>query len=188
QKQAQKEIRIPLEANVYIVFDTVSADEMDILAEKLKLYPEQRYYRLPGLTYIRFTAFNDSRKSYRMDLWNSYFENDVGQKFPAISVQEYKQTFTSVAYRRFPPDDMFAFYITKEGKQEAGKKIYLNKYPAGKPIDLPPQSRGFQIIPYKKISSSARKYRWIYKPSAEESSEKSIPFYLCTEREDGKKC
>lgn len=185
-KKGEKQFpEFKLKESVILRLSAVTPEEIDNLAERLSIYSEQRYYRLPGLSYIKFRVINKSKENFSFNLFASRFRNDLKEEFPAIGLKEYESRFTSVAYSRFPPEKMYSFYVTREGKKKAGKEIYLDQIPPGDKVTLKPDSEGFQVVPYERLSIGARQYVFEWKDSG---FDLTVPFFYCTSRADAPSC
>lgn len=175
--------------------DLVSIQENDIdeLAEKLALYPGQKYYRLPGLNYFKFKISttrnlkpekNSESSKITFDLFESYFEDELGNRYKAVDYNSYKKIYTSTAYLRFDYDYMYSFYYIKEpGKDTLKDKFYTRRSRPGKNVELGRESDGWQIIPYQLFSEGSRKYTF-YLPLRTPDKTIEVKFYYRSKRAD----
>ena len=187
-KKPEKTMKIYEKNGVSILLITLEAEEIDTLAENLDLYSSQRYYRLPGLTYLKYQIENKSGKTIQFKLLESWFENELKQKFEALHEKEYVNFYTSTAYSRFDYMQIYSFFVTKrDDKEKNGKVFYYKRFSPNEKTELYDNSSGFQIVPYRLLSPGAR-YYLLTLSEVDPQNAVSIPFVYCTIREDMDRC
>lgn len=122
-------------------------EELEELAENLRLASASKYYRLPPLTYVKFEFENLSGSPWRLNFRDSYFETTVGTKFKVVDSKEYSLRFTSVVYDYFRYDAMYAGYITKREGQLPKESFWYEKKLLNEDLLVKPKESGFQIVP-----------------------------------------
>ncbi|MDH5720980.1 MAG: hypothetical protein OEZ13_10285 [Spirochaetia bacterium] len=172
---------------LFIYLESITGFEMEDLAERLNLYSKQKIYRLPGLSFFKFRAVNKSNKPIEVNLFELYFIDEFQKKYKALSLSEYYDRFTSVSYDKFNFDFMYSFYlIKKDGAEKSGKVFYFEKTLPENKVKIPPDSEGFQIVPFEFFSSGSRKYRLLFSENSPFKGEIEV-FYYGPIREDIKR-
>ena len=82
----------------------LEAEELDELAEKLGSYSNQRYYRLPGLRYLKFMIKYTGNKKTKLNLFSTYFIDEFEKKYAPFGIKDYRKNYTSSSYSRFDYD------------------------------------------------------------------------------------
>ena len=136
----------------YLSIEMVSADYLDYMADDLNLITEQRYYRLPGLSFFKVYAQNKGKTAINFYPYSLKIENEKSKTsyYPVLR-REYKEKFTSSAYQRFDYDRMYSFYITERDSQEKSLASAFQSILPEKTIKLEAGEAGSQIIPLQFI-------------------------------------
>ncbi len=156
-------------------------DELEELADDLKLSTVSKYHRLPPLTYLRFDFENRSALSWQLNLGAVRFT--VGQRtFGVVRAPEYAARFTSVAYEHFRYDAMFASYITRRGSARPAENFWFVKRAPHEVIEIGAHEAGFQVLPFEFIPPGVDELELHY--TVEGQAEKTLTVRLVTERGD----
>ena len=170
------------EPKINIIMDAFNPSQVDEMADALGLTTTQKYYRLPGLIYFRFQVEYMGDKEMEFSFFNTYFEDEMGNQYHAISEKEYKDTYTSIAYDRFPFDTMYAFYRFNGQIEDEHMQNILSSKPSEN-IHLKKGTVGMQLVPFTLFSSGSRKYTYkIQIPELEINKE--ITFFYRSQRDD----
>lgn len=171
---------------IKIVITSLDAEELDELAEKLGSYSNQRYYRLPGLRYLKFIVSYSGSKKTKLNLFSSYFIDEFGKKYAPFGIEEYQKTYTSSSYSVFDYNYIYSFYFTKKGEvKPEDDEFYVSKVLPEKDVVLQTATEGFQILPYELLSVGSRKY-WLHLEINDGETKIRYPFYYRAIRSDQK--
>lgn len=154
-------------------------EELDELAEDLKLATVTKYHRLPPLTYLRFDFENHTALPWQLHLAKTRFAA-ANRVFGVVNADEYAKRFTSVAYEHFRYDAMYAAYITKRKDQKPKEKFWFEKKLPHEVLELAAYEAGFQILPFEFIPPGVEELTLYY--TIEGSKEKKLAVRLVTER------
>lgn len=154
-------------------------EELEELAEDLKLATVSKYHRLPPLTYLRFNFENRSALGWQLNLGAVRFT--AGKRsFGVVKTADYTARFTSVAYEHFRYDAMFASYITRRGDGRPAENFWFAKRAPHEIIDLGANEAGFQVLPFEFIPPGIDELTLHY--TLEGQVEKTLTVKLVTER------
>lgn len=154
-------------------------EELEELADDLKLATASKYHRLPPLTYLRFDFENRTALSWQLDLASVRFT--AGQRsFGVVNAADYAARFTSVAYAHFRYDAMFASYITKRGAAKPADNFWFEKRAPHETIVVGANEAGFQVLPFEFIPPGVEELTLHYR--IEGQGEKLLSVRLVTER------
>lgn len=171
---------------IKIVITSLDAEELDELAEKLGSYSNQRYYRLPGLRYLKFIISYSGSKKTKLNLFSSYFIDEFGKKYAPFGIKEYQKTYTSSSYSVFDYNYIYSFYFTQKGEvKPEDDEFYVSKVLPEKDVVLQTATEGFQILPYELLSVGSRKY-WLHLDINDGETKIRYPFYYRAIRSDQK--
>ena len=179
---SKKSFNLYHDNNIKIDIKIVDLKQMNELSDDLDLPSEQRNYRLPGLTFFKFQVKYLGTKNIKLNFFNTYFLDEFGNKYKPISLEKYKERYTSAVYSKFDYSFMYSFYITKKKNKASEKKQYLSRVPPGEEILLQNQWEGFQIIPYSYFSVGSRRY--VLQLPIPQIKTLKIPFYYRSLRAD----
>lgn len=158
---------------------TPEPEELDELAEDLKLSTVTKYHRLPPLTYLRFDFENRTALPWQLHLTKTRFV--AGNRvFGVVSADEYGKRFTSISYEHFRYDAIYAAYITKRRGQKPEDKFWFEKKLPHEVIEVGSQEAGFQILPFEFIPPGIEELTLHY--TIEPNKEKKLSLQLVTER------
>ncbi len=170
--------------NIKVFMSSIDADQLDELAEQLGLYPSQRYYRLPGLTFFKYEISNTGKETVKLNLFDSKFVNQFKRDFSPVMLSAYEKHYTSTSYNRFEYDFIYSYYVVeKEGKKSEDDDFYISKTLPGRTIEVLPTTKGFQIVPYSIFSPGSRTYT-LHMPLYDGQRNIKIPFYYRAVRSD----
>ncbi|MFO1470663.1 MAG: hypothetical protein U1F27_06470 [Turneriella sp.] len=152
EKSAAKkgEIRLsapPLKLTMY----APEGDDLENLADDLRLSAPSKYHRLPALTILRFDFENRTALPWKIDLGRAYFAEPSGKKYAVIGSKAYTERFTSVAYEHFKYDAMYAIYITRRGADTPKDTFFFDRKKPEEGVELMRGEAGFQILPFEFI-------------------------------------
>lgn len=171
--------------NLKIILEATDPEAIDEFAENLRIAAQQKYYRLPDLTYFRIRVLNKRDNAITLNLFSSVFKNELGTVFQPLGKTDYQKRFTSIAYERFPYDSLYSFYVVRSGdKKPEGDNIYIEKVLPEKAVEISADEEGYQLLPFEFFDPGARLYKFILVISPEEKIEKT--FYYRTVRADEK--
>ena len=169
--------------DIKIIMQNLEPDEIDDMAEELGLYSNQRYYRLPGLSFLKFAIEKKSGSPIKFNYFESYFEDEFKEKYAPITQKAYRKLYTSNSYQRFDYDFIYSFYvIEKEGRKADGDEFFFSKTLPGREVQIDYRMKGFQILPFRQLSVGSRKYMLYLQISSEKKI--AIPFYYRPMRSD----
>ncbi len=168
-------------APLKLVLTAPDADDLDNLAEDLKLTSTSKYHRLPPLTLLRFDFENKTALPWKFDLARARFR-EVGSDrvYRVVSAKEYRSRFTSVAYEHFQYDAIYASYITVRGNAKPKGDFWFEKKPPGEVVELRQGEAGFQVLPFEFMGAGVD--RLVLEFPVDENTVKQIPVALVTER------
>ncbi len=164
-----------------LVLTVVAPDpeELEELAEDLRLATVSKYHRLPPLTYLRFDFENRTALGWQLNLGTVRFT--AGKRsFGVVKAADYAARFTSVAYEHFRYDAMFASYITKRGEGKPAENFWFAKQAPHETIAVGANEAGFQVLPFEFIPPGVEELTLHY--TLEGQGEKNLPVKLVTER------
>ncbi|MFO1525530.1 MAG: hypothetical protein U1F16_06090 [Turneriella sp.] len=164
---------------LYLAMHAPDADDLDNLAEDLKLTSVTKYHRLPPLTLLRFDFENRTALPWRLDLRSAYFADQSGKKYPVLSADEYAKRFTSVSYEHFRYDAMYAAYITARAGTAPKDAFWFDKKKPDDALEVGYEEGGFQIVPFEFIPAGTEELTFYYNV---EGSKKRLSIRLQTER------
>ncbi|GAB4434944.1 MAG: hypothetical protein OHK0011_18140 [Turneriella sp.] len=154
-------------------------EELEELAENLKLATVSKYHRLPPLTYLRFEFENRSALVWQLNLGSIRFT--AGKRsFGVVKAADYAARFTSVAYEHFRYDAMYASYITKRGTSRPAENFWFSKKAPSETIEIGANEAGFQVLPFEFIPPGVEELTLHY--TLEGQQEKALLVKLVTER------
>lgn len=164
-----------------LVLNAPDADDLDNLAEDLKLTSASKFHRLPPLTLLRFDFENLTALPWKFNLNRAQFR-EIGSNrvFRVISEKDYSNRFTSVAYEHFSYAAMYACYITTRGKEKPVGDFWLKKLAPDAGVHLDQNEGGFQVLPFEFMGAGVG--RLVLEYPVDENSLKQIPVALVTER------
>lgn len=186
-EKAEKAEKITLydKDNLKIILEATDSESIDEFADNLRIAAQQKYYRLPDLTYFRIRIINKRDVSVILDLYKSEFTNEYKNIFQPLRKADYQKRFTSVSYERFPYDSLYSFYVIRSGdKKPEGDNIYIEKVLPEKPVEISADEEGYQLLPFEFFDPGARQYTFSFSISESEKIEKK--FYYRTVRSDDK--
>jgi hypothetical protein len=155
------------------------AEELEELAEDLRLATVSKYHRLPPLTYLRFDFENRTALLWQLNLGTVRFTAG-NRKFGVVKADNYAVRFTSVAYEHFRYDAMFASYITRRGTSRPKENFWFVKKAPHETIEVGANEAGFQVLPFEFIPPGIEELTMHY--SLEGDKEKTLPVRIVTER------
>lgn len=155
------------------------ADELDELAEDLKLSGVSKYHRLPPLTYLRFDFENKTAIPWQLNL-NAVYFSAGDRSFRVVKSAEYENRFTSVAYEHFRYDAMYASYITRRNNTAARDSFWFDKKAPHEIVEVKPGESGFQVLPFEFIPPGVE--NMTLHISTDGRSVQMLPVKLVTER------
>lgn len=168
-----------------IILETPDAESIDEFADKLSIATQQKYYRLPDLTYFRIRIINNRDSSVKINLFNAVFRSEYGNLYTPLKKSEYQKRFTSIAYERFPYDSMYSFYVTRTGnKKPEGENIFLEKVLPEQTVEISADEEGHQLLPFEFFDPGSRLYSFLLVISQEEKIQRD--FFYRTNRNDQK--
>ena len=138
------------------------SEELENLAEDLKLSAVSKYHRLPPLTFLRFDFENRTALQWKLDLMTAYFTEPGGKTYRAVTNKEYTTRFTSVAYEHFKYDAMYAAYTTRHDNVAPKESFWFEKKVPHEGIELRRGDAGFQIIPFEFIPAGVESLTFRY--------------------------
>jgi len=181
EKQDKKKGEIQLSPTpLLLTMTSPDADDLENLAEDLKLSSPQKYHRLPPLTFLRFDFENKTALPWKLNLMQCYFSDPKGRSFRPLGSRDYADRYTSVAYEHFRYDAMYAAYITKHGKEVPKESFWFEKQAPGEAIELKRDDSGFQVIPFEFIPAGTEDLILHY--PAEDTGLRQMRIRLVTER------
>lgn len=164
-----------------LIMTAPDADDLDNLAEDLKLTSASKFHRLPPLTLLRFDFENKTALPWKFNLNRVQFrEPGGGRIFRVLPAEEYSKRFTSVAYEHFRYDAMFACYITVRGNERPKSDFWFDKRPAKETVELKQGEAGFQVLPFEFMGAGVE--RLVLEFPVDENAMKELPVSLVTER------
>lgn len=180
QASPQKKGQVQLSAAPLLL--TVVApnpEELEELAEDLKLATVSKYHRLPPLTYLRFEFENRSALGWQLNLGAVRFT--AGKRsFGVVRAADYAARFTSVAYEHFQYEAMYASYITKRSSGRPAENFWFAKRAPHETIEVGANDAGFQVLPFEFIPPGVEDLTLHY--TLEGQGEKTLSVKLVTER------
>ncbi|AFM14695.1 hypothetical protein [Turneriella parva] len=157
------------------------ADDLDNLAEDLRLTSASKYHRLPPLTLLRFDFENKTALPWKFNLSRAQFREVGGERvFKVVPAKDYRNRFTSVAYEHFSYEAMYACYITVRGNEKPRGDFWFDKRPPGEAVELRQNEAGFQVLPFEFMGAGVG--RLVLEFPVDENTLKQIPVALVTER------
>ncbi len=171
------------------------------ISDKFKLNLA-RSSRLPSIYYLGYKISNDRNDKIKVNFFNSYFEDEFGQKYKPISQKEFYKKYTGVSYDWIDFPKIHSFYILRKNikkdtrnnqsytkkktlpdKVSNKKKIYIYSPERDSVVD--PSKSGYQIIPYQVFSPRSRRYTLNLQVEIEEQLENiQALFYYRSFRSD----
>lgn len=181
EKSALKkgEIRLsaaPLKLSMY----APDGDDLENLADDLKLAAPSKYHRLPALTILRFDFENRTALPWRLNLSKASFIEPGGKKYAVIGSKVYAERFTSVAYEHFKYDAMYAAYITRRGAETPKDSFHFDSKKPDEGVMLARGEAGFQILPFEFIPAGVEEL--VFQFPADGDKMRQIKIKLTTER------
>lgn len=156
-------------------------EELEELAENLRLATVSKYHRLPPLTYLRFDFENRTSLSWKLNLGTVRFT--AGKRsFGVVSAEEYAARFTSVAYKHFQYEAMYASYITRRSSMRPAENFWFVKRAPHETIEVGANEAGFQVLPFEFIPPGVENLTLHYTPDGQR--EKTLAVQLVTQREN----
>ncbi len=156
------------------------SEDLENLAEDLKLAAPAKYHRLPPLTFLRFEFENKTALHWKLDLAGASFTEPNGKVYKAVAAKEYAERFTSVAYDHFRYDAMYSAYITKHDNQVPKESFWFEKAPPHEAVVLRRGDAGFQIIPFEFIPAGVQDLTFRY--PIDDKNFRELKIRLNTER------
>jgi hypothetical protein len=156
------------------------AEELENLAEDLKLAAPSKYHRLPPLTFLRFEFENHTALHWKLDLMGAYFTEPNGKTYRAVTQKDYAARFTSVAYDHFRYDAMYAGYITRHDNIAPKESFWFEKKLPQEKLEIRRGDAGFQIIPFEFIPAGVENLTFRY--PVDEKNFRELKIRLYTER------
>jgi hypothetical protein len=164
-----------------LVLTAPDADDLDNLAEDLKLTSASKFHRLPPLTLLRFDFENRTALPWKFDLNRVAFrEAGGGRVFRVVSADDYAKRFTSVAYEHFSYEAIYACYITGRSGAKPKGDFWFDKRLPKEPVELKQGETGFQVLPFDFMGAGVE--RLVLEFPADENTMKQLPVTLVTER------
>lgn len=173
------EIRL-MPAPLKLSMHAPEADDLENLADDLKLATPSKYHRLPALTLLRFDFENRTAIPWRIELAKSYFAEPSGKKYPVLPAQTYASRFTSVAYEHFQYASMYAVYITRRDQAVPAEGFWFDRRKPEEGVTLAYGEAGFQILPFEFIPAGVEDLTFFF--PIEGDKMKQIKIRLATER------
>lgn len=155
-------------------------DDLENLADDLKLATPSKYHRLPALTILRFDFENRTALPWRIDLSKASFVEPGGKKYAVIGSKAYTERFTSVAYEHFKYDAMYAAYVTRRGAEVPKDSFYFDSKKPDEGVVLARGEAGFQILPFEFIPAGVDELAFFYPDDG--GKMRQIRIRLTTER------
>jgi hypothetical protein len=163
-----------------LVISSPDPEDLDSLADELKLTSPSKYHRLPPLTFLRFEFENASSAPWKLHLLKSGFTDSAGNTYLPLTAKDYTEQFTSVAYEHFRYDSMYASYIThRDGVASKGTSWYTKSAPEQTTL-IRPKEAGYQIVPFRYIPAGVRSL--VFKYPVDETHFRELNIRLTTER------
>lgn len=156
------------------------AEELENLAEDLKLTASSKYHRLPPLTFLRFEFENRTALHWKLDLSTATFTEPGGKIYRPVSSKDYAARFTSVAYEHFKYDAMYAAYITRHDNEAPKESFWFEKRAPHESVVLRRGDAGFQIVPFEFIPAGVQDLTFRY--PTDEKNFRELKIRLSTER------
>jgi len=157
-------------------------EELETLADDLKLTSQSKYHRLPPLAYLRFEFENATAIPWYIDLESAYFSEATGKEFRPVKSDEYTARFTSAAYEHFKYASMYAGYITRHDSDVPKDRFWFHKFAPHERIELRRGEAGFRIVPFDFIPAGVENLVFHYNIDGKYVRE--LKFRLATERGD----
>ncbi|MFZ5628946.1 MAG: hypothetical protein ACOY5B_07440 [Spirochaetota bacterium] len=176
QKKGQVQLSV---APLVLTVVAPNPEELEELAEDLKLATVSKYHRLPPLTYLRFEFENRSALGWQLNLGAVRFSSGK-RSFGVVKASDYTARFTSVAYEHFRYDAMYASYITKRGTGRPAENFWFTKKAPNETIEIGANEAGFQVLPFEFIPPGVEDLTMHY--TLEGQGEKNLSVKLVTER------
>jgi hypothetical protein len=155
-------------------------EDLENLAEELKMTAPSKYHRLPPLTFLRFEYENQTALNWKLALDTAYFSEPNGKTYRTLKQRDYTERFTSVAYDHFKYEAMYAAYTTKRASEVPKDSFWLEKKAPGEAVDLKRGDSGFQIMPFEFIPAGVQDLTFHY--PIDEKNSKELKIRLVTER------
>ncbi len=171
-----------LAAPLKLVLTAPDAEELEALAEDLKLASPAKFHRLPPLTLLRFDMENNTALPWKLKLSQAVFREPGvgGRTFRVVSAETYAQRFTSVAYEHFRYEEMYSSYITRRGAEIPKGDFSFEKRAPGEPIEIKQGEAAFQVLPFEFMGAGIEKLVLQY--PTDENKTNQISVALITER------
>ncbi|MDH4261825.1 MAG: hypothetical protein OEV78_02135 [Spirochaetia bacterium] len=109
-------------------------------------------FRIPQITCLKFFIENNSEKEIIVNLFNTQLTDFENIPVLIFSNDDFTKNYTSVAYKNFQYKKVFSFYITSHNGIEPKNNFYYEKISPDTTVVIKPGHRGFQIIPFHRIS------------------------------------
>lgn len=155
-------------------------DDLENLADDLRLTAPSKYHRLPALTILRFDFENRTALPWHLDLSKAWFAEPSGKKYNVIGSKTYSERFTSVAYEHFKYDAMYSAYITRRGAETPKDTFFFDQKKPHEGIQLARGEAGFQILPFEFIPAGVEDLVFYY--PGDGGKIRHIKIRLATER------
>ena len=155
-------------------------DDLENLADDLKLSAPSKYHRLPALTILRFDFENRTALPWKIDLSKAYFAEPGGKKYAVVGTKAYAERYTSVAYEHFKYDAMYAIYVTRRGADQPKDTFFFDQKKPDAGLALARGEAGFQILPFEFIPAGVDELVFFYPGDGEKM--RQVKIRLTTER------
>ncbi|MBS0619223.1 MAG: hypothetical protein JSR44_13630 [Spirochaetes bacterium] len=146
-------------------------EELETLADDLKLTSQSKYHRLPPLTYLRFEFENTTAIPWYIDFESAYFSEPTGKEFRPVKSDDYAARFTSAAYEHFKFAAMYAGYITRHDKDFPKDRFWFHKFAPHERIELRRGEAGFRIVPFDFIPAGVENLVFHYNIDGKSASQ-----------------
>lgn len=169
-------------APLKLVMTAPDADDLETLAEDLKLTAPSKFHRLPPLTLLRFDMENQTALPWRLKL-NQVFFREIGGRgrtFRVVTPDAYAKYFTSVAYEHFRYEEMYSSYVTHRAGETPKTDFWFEKRAPADTLELKQGEAGFQILPFEFMGAGVE--RLVLQYPIDEKKIKEINVALVTER------
>ncbi len=116
-------------------------------------YKKMDWARIPFLTYLYYLVYVKKPSSTSFTLFRSYLVNDLGEKFPTYSYEDFTKKFTSESYRGISYEKFFGFY-----RIDSRRELLFKPWEY---LSFSSSLKGAQVIPYAFLSQGSRYYTLI---------------------------